>query len=252
MNGPRIGPSRPSTPSPLGPPLATGDVARALALGLVAFLFAAYVLGEIAGGATSPAERINYAIAYYAAWCFAWLGAIWLVFVRGRGVDFAALGYVMAEPVWVIRGVLGGFLALPAAFTIYMILRPVVGTQSGADLQQAFGGPNFSVLQAVTLLLYAGLLVPVAEELVYRGLVFRWLRDRFDYRTSALISAAAFALSHRRVEQMVIAGLMGLALAWLYERSRSLLPSILLHQTYNCVTLILTFAAMWLVQPQQT
>jgi membrane protease YdiL (CAAX protease family) len=93
--------------------------------------------------------------------------------------------------------------------------------------------------------------VPVAEELVYRGLIFRWLRDRLDFRTSALISAAAFGLSHRRVEQMVIAGLLGFVLAWFYERSRSLLPSILLHQTYNCLTMILTFAAMWFIPAQQ-
>jgi membrane protease YdiL (CAAX protease family) len=251
MSGPRPGAPRAIVPSPLGPRLDTGDVARTIALGLAAFLFATYVLGEIAGGAIGPAGRINYAIAYYAAWCFAWLGAVWLIFVRRRGASLADLGYVPPQPVWAMRAILAGFIALPAAFTIYMILRPVMGTDDDIDLRQSFGGPDFSLLQAVTLLLYAGLLVPVAEELVYRGLIFRWLRDRLDFRTSALISAAAFGLSHRRVEQMVIAGLLGLVLAWFYERSRSLLPSILLHQTYNCLTMILTFAAMWFIPAQQ-
>ena len=96
------------------------------------------------------------------------------------------------------------------------------------------------------MLLYGGFLVPLSEELLFRGLLFRWLRQRLDFWPAALISAAAFGLAHIRFDQMVVAGLLGLPLAWLYERSRSLAPAILMHQVYNSLVLMLTFAVVWL------
>ena len=37
---------------------------------------------------------------------------------------------------------------------------------------------------------------------------------------------------------------MGCALAWLYEKSRSILPCILMHQTFNVAQLVLVYGAV--------
>jgi membrane protease YdiL (CAAX protease family) len=230
----------------LGPALRGGDVARAILLGLALFGIAFLVLRELAAGVTTVGTRINYLLAYFAAWCFSWLAAIWFVFVRGRGMSFADLGYTIPPRLWAARGVMFAFGALPIAYALLALLRPLLDIKTGASLQQYFGGPDFTLIHAAAVLLYGGFLVPLAEELLFRGLIFRWLRQRLDFWPAAVISAGAFGLAHIRFDQMVIAGLLGLPLAWLYEKSHSLAPAILMHQTYNSLVLMLTFAVVWL------
>jgi uncharacterized protein len=243
MNGPA-----PRLPPPVaffGPPLRGGDIVRAVLLGLGLFGLAFLVISEVAAGASSPGARINYVIAYFAAWGFAWIAAIWFVFVRGRGMSFAELGYTVPERKWAMRGVAFAFGAVPFVFVLMALLRPVLDVRSSMNLQQYFGGSDFTVIHAATVLLYGGFLVPLAEEFLFRGLLFRWLRQRFDFWPAAFISGAAFGAAHVRADQVIVAGLLGLPLAWLYEKSRSLAPAILMHQTYNSLVLMMTFAVVW-------
>lgn len=241
VNLPRL----PQSTASLGPPLRGSDVLLAVAIGASLFWLGLSLVRELAAGSTSPGARINYMLGFFAAWVFAWLAAIWLVFVRRRGMSFADLGYVVPSPVWAARGVLCGFGALPAAFALHMVLSDLLAAQERADLRELFGGDSFTGIHAAALLLYAGFLVPIVEELLFRGLLFRWLRQRLDFWPAAVISSALFGLAHQRIDQMIIVGLLGLPLAWLYERSKTLVPAILMHQTYNSLMLMVTFALVW-------
>jgi len=232
--------------SPLGPPLRGGDVVRTIFLGIALFVGAFVLLRELIPGKEGTAAGINYLIGSFAAWTFAWLAAIWFVFVKSRGMRFADLGYTIADRRWAMMGVGAGFGALPVAFVIAALLRPALGSDSLPNLQQYFGsGGEFTIFHALTMLLYGGFLVPLTEELLFRGLIFRWLRQRLDFWPAAFVSAAIFGVAHGSPDKAVIAGLLGLPLAWLFEKSRSLVPAILLHQTYNSLALMLTFAAIW-------
>lgn len=240
-------PGAPQAAGPPGPPLHGGDVLRVILLGLALLGLSFLVIQEIAAGLPKEASRIGLAIAWLAASCFAWFAAIWFVFMRGRGMSLADLGYTAPERRWALRGVAFGFLSPPVAVTVSMVLRPVFQIETSTSLQQLFTA-DFNVAHAVTLLLYGGFLVPIAEELVFRGLLFRWLRQRLDFWPAAFISSAAFGVAHLRADQVVVAGLLGLALCWLYEKSRSLAPAILMHQTYNSLLLMLTYVAVWFPQ----
>jgi membrane protease YdiL (CAAX protease family) len=238
----------PSVTAPLGPPLRGGDVLRVILLGLALLGVTFLIIQEIAADTPKEANRIAYVIAWLAASCLAWFAAIWFVFVRGRGMSLADLGYTVPERRWAMRGLAFGFLSPPLAVTVGLLLRPVFQIETSTSLQQFFNA-DFNVVHAVTLLLYGGFLVPIAEELVFRGLLFRWLRQRFEFWPAAFISSAAFGLAHLRADQVIVAGLLGLPLAWLYEKSRSLAPAILMHQTYNSLLLMLTYVAVWFSQP---
>ncbi len=245
MSGPR--PQPPQSTAPFGPPLRGGDVLRTIFLGIALFVAAFMAVHQLLPGDAGSGGRINALIGSFAAWTFAWLAAIWFVFIRGRGMSFADLGYTVPDRRWALMGVGAGFGALPLAFVVAALLRPALGSDSLPNLQQYFGnGSEFTIFHAMTMLLYGGFLVPLTEELLFRGLLFRWLRQRLDFWPAALISAALFGVAHGTADKAVIAGLLGLPLAWLYERSRSLAPAILLHQTYNSLALMLTFAAIWL------
>jgi CAAX protease family protein len=83
---------------------------------------------------------------------------------------------------------------------------------------------------------------PVAEELFFRGIVFNaWLREAG--RAWAYVgSAALFALIHLSLVSLLPIFLLGLALAWAYERTGSLLTPIVMHATVNGISVAFALA----------
>lgn len=83
-------------------------------------------------------------------------------------------------------------------------------------------------------LLSAVVLAAVMEELLHRGVIYRVLRQRFGIGIGMLSSSVLFAVLHYySVFGLVSVFLSGLVFAWVYERTRSLWPPILLHALLN-------------------
>jgi membrane protease YdiL (CAAX protease family) len=88
-------------------------------------------------------------------------------------------------------------------------------------------------------------LAPILEEIAFRGLLFGTLRRRFGWLTAALLSAAVFAGAHGYgVFGFASVFWSGLLWAWMYEKTRSLLPGILAHSLNN---LMVCATIMWLL-----
>ena len=77
------------------------------------------------------------------------------------------------------------------------------------------------------------ILAPLLEEMLFRGVMLRAFLLQYPRRQAFLYSAAIFGLAHLNIYQFAVGFLLGLLLAWLYERTRSLWPCILLHAAYN-------------------
>ena len=92
---------------------------------------------------------------------------------------------------------------------------------------------EYMVSNSLAPLIGACILAPVLEEMLFRGIILRSFLRQYRPRNAILLSALLFGLAHLNIYQFVVAGLLGLLLGWLYERSRSLWPCILLHASYN-------------------
>lgn len=82
-----------------------------------------------------------------------------------------------------------------------------------------------------------GVAGPVAEEVLFRGLLFGLLRRRRRFWIAAIGSAAAFGLAHGPAAA-IPAGLLGLYMAWQVERDGSLLGALALHMLNNLGALL--------------
>ena len=81
-----------------------------------------------------------------------------------------------------------------------------------------------------------GLAAPFVEELAIRGAVLReLLKWNENHWVGITISAVLFALIHANPAQMTHAFLAGLLLGWLYYRSGSILPGVMVHWVNNSV-----------------
>jgi hypothetical protein len=83
------------------------------------------------------------------------------------------------------------------------------------------------------MILYTVVLAPVSEELTFRGVSFGYFRKCLPFWAAAFFQALLFGLFHMNLIQGVYVFFIALFFAYVYERSRSIYCSILLHIMYN-------------------
>lgn len=87
------------------------------------------------------------------------------------------------------------------------------------------------------LVLTVAVIAPVAEEIIYRGLLYRAFRDRAGVPVALLLSGLVFAIAHLEQDHLLALWLIGVVLAWVTERSGSLIPAMAAHGLYNGLSL---------------
>lgn len=79
------------------------------------------------------------------------------------------------------------------------------------------------------------IIVPITEELFFRGLIYGRLRQAMRPIVAILISSIVFGIFHGNVVQGVYAFLIGCTLALVYEKTDSLILSIFGHGLINAI-----------------
>jgi membrane protease YdiL (CAAX protease family) len=131
-------------------------------------------------------------------------------------------------------------LGLGAGALLVLLTEGVSRLLAALGLEPAEQGLVVAVVEAGgwTLGLFAAvavLLAPAAEELFFRGHVFRTLAPRTSRGTAYGVTALLFAGIHLNPAALPLYVLYSLGLSWLYERTRSLLVPTLAHGVVNAV-----------------
>ena len=114
--------------------------------------------------------------------------------------------------------------------------------------------PAMSGVDLAANVLTAGLIAPIGEELLYRGVIAQAWARQSSARRAILFSAIVFAFAHTltvggtsvadaasvAAVAFVVRLPLGIALGWLWIRRRSLLATIALHAAYNLAIVALS------------
>ena len=109
------------------------------------------------------------------------------------------------------------------------------------DIQTLFN----AIMQKPFGIVAVAILAPIVEEIVFRGAILRILLECFSGKKAwiaIVISAVAFGLFHGSLAQAVNASFLGLILGWLYYRTKSIVPSMVLHLVNNVSAVAMTLA----------
>lgn len=94
--------------------------------------------------------------------------------------------------------------------------------------EQAFSGQPVGLM-----ILVVGIIGPICEELMFRGIVFHRLKDWVKPQAAIAISALLFGIYHGNVVQFFYATCMGVMLAIIYDKTGTLWISIVAHIAAN-------------------
>ena len=88
---------------------------------------------------------------------------------------------------------------------------------------------------------------PLIEELFFRGFVYRALKERIGKAAAVMTSAVFFAWLHMTLIGFFPILILGILLAYLYEKNGTLIPSITVHMIHNSVIVIFLYLLKGLI-----
>lgn len=109
-------------------------------------------------------------------------------------------------------------LMIPEAFAEYEKVTEVLSLRGGG---------------AVLTIVMVVVIGPLAEELLFRGVLYGRLRRSFTVTQAAVISAAIFGIYHKNIVQGVYAALFGLLLAYTFEKTQTIWGCVIMHMMFN-------------------
>jgi membrane protease YdiL (CAAX protease family) len=211
-----------------------------LGLILVAIILFAWQT-ELRGNQQAFSEATLYVMQDYVYGGLMLLG-VYVFGIKVAKLSWRDIGFVKCDMDWIIRAVLLGVMVYGAriwsdALSLTTLdarrsLEP--GVTDLAILKEAPQVTEYALVFAVAVL------TPFATEIVQRGILFAWLRRNFNFLMSAIASAVVFGGLHIQVTRYAQVLIFGILAAYLYEKSRSLWPSIAYHMTVNCAYLLST------------
>lgn len=156
-----------------------------------------------------------------------------------RALGFRASPFSQAVGAFII----GAVAILVADFlysTIAQALHIPVQTNVDELMQRAATQP----WTTLATLLVAVIVAPCCEEVFFRGYFFQGLRLRLSIWLAVVLSAVIFGMAHGDLGSLVLLIIIGLALAIIRWRTRSIWPGIALHMLNNFYGAVIILGAL--------
>jgi hypothetical protein len=147
-------------------------------------------------------------------------------------------------------GLIFWFLAIPVVTSVTYfaeLLTSLIATPTNKEqvavrfLKESLGNPLTSSVAFFSIIIAA----PLFEEFLFRGILLSYLRTKLGVYSSIFLSALIFSLFHfspsqsiENISLLLTLFVFGSYLGFVYLKTRSLYASILLHVTFNSISVI--------------
>lgn len=139
---------------------------------------------------------------------------------------------------------LGLGCGLLIASYVVIIFHNLILMAMGIDTQGDAIFKFFDTLESPVWFFLVGVVfAPIVEEIFFRGFVFQGFRQRYGWLNSMLLSSAIFAVAHLDPVALIPTFILGCVLAYMYQRSNSIWPGVILHFLVNAFGLCTAYVA---------
>jgi membrane protease YdiL (CAAX protease family) len=162
-----------------------------------------------------------------------------IIIFAWRRIHWRALGFGKFD-----ASTLGIGCGLLLASYMLIIVHNLVLVSFGIDTQAETIIRIFTELDApVWFILVGAIFAPLVEEIFFRGFLFQGFRARYGWVSAMLLSAAIFAVAHLDPVALIPTFILGCLLAYLYHRSNTVWPGVILHFLVNALGLCAAYVA---------
>lgn len=129
---------------------------------------------------------------------------------------------------WIFIGFFIGRAVSIISVYFFMLIEKIIGRELTA-VDFTSDGSSFNTF---VNLLSIVILAPIIEELIFRGILAN-NSMRFGKLSAIITSGLCFGLYHMNYEQVIYAASLGIVLAFLLEKTKSIIPCIIFHVFFN-------------------
>ena len=202
-----------------------------VALSLIAAQFIVAILAAIIAGVAIGFDSESYMdMVMGITLILAFPVAVWIVF-RKRKLEVSA--WEWNNKFWVL---------LPISFIMVFSMSYLIGVllemlpnydQMLEQYSEMFEGMNQTML-----IIGGGLVGPICEEIIFRGIILKGLLKTYDYKKAILFSSVIFGVIHLVPIQVISAFFIGIILGYLYYKTRSLWLVSIIHVANNVIAFV--------------
>lgn len=153
--------------------------------------------------------------------------ALWLRWRRTAARPLLRLSLKKTNPALVLWGLI---LTIVTSVAIEPILN-IFPSEYLDKLQDSIGTGGWAIVTSVVA-------APILEEVLFRGILQESLTEKLGGWRGVLAASAVFGIVHIIPQQMINAFFIGIILGYIYIKTRSLLPVILIHAINNALAFI--------------
>ncbi len=129
-------------------------------------------------------------------------------------------------------------LAIGLAFFALLALQPIIELlPKSPAMEEAV--EEMIETPFLALILIIGI-APFFEEIIFRNIILKGLKNRYNAPLAAVLSSLLFGAFHLNFQQFVTASVLGFACAALYLMTDSVFYTMLLHAFYNTAVVVLS------------
>ncbi len=151
-----------------------------------------------------------------------------------KNYSFSDLGLRKIKIIDMLHGLgyLGVFYIFNIFYNVIILILGLVDYHQSNYLLPLFDSLNNNAF----LIFFVVFLAPLTEELLFRGFLLNYFWNRFGFITAALSSSILFSLLHQIPTVFIPILILSLMLAFLYRRTGSIVPGIVIHVIINGIS----------------
>jgi len=162
-----------------------------------------------------------------------------LIIFTWRRIHWKHLGFGKFDTITMGLG-----CSLLIAGYVFILFHNLILLALGVDTQSDAILKIFAELDSPIWFFLVGVVfAPIVEEIFFRGFLFQGFRQRYGWVPAILISSAIFAAAHLDPVAFIPTFVLGGVLAYVYHRSNSVWPGVILHFLVNAFGLCAAYAA---------
>ena len=177
----------------------------------------------------------------YGIQVFLMVGVVWFFAIFWRRSKLRDLGfryYSIIKTIW--YSLLALVLILAINFSYVMLMTKVFNiSPPESKIEELVNNKNIS---SIMLLVVVSLIAPICEEIYFRGFLFQGVKKSWGVFAGIFISSILFAAAHLDLYNFLPLLAIGWILAYIFHKTKSLIPVIFLHAIYNLLMILVLFS----------